>query len=159
VVAIRASIQTEKGSDSRGHSRRTLRLAADTWSLAGKSSSGTIYDVSRSGMLVDCELDLPVGDNLSVELPYAGRVTAKVVWREGSITGCEFEKPISMAAVSACLLRAEPELPGPPAYLKDIANALEKINRPQPVGTLETLFALGVLVVAVAILLAGLKLL
>jgi hypothetical protein len=128
VVAIRAGIQTEEASDSRGHSRRTLRLAADTWSMAGVSSGVTIYDISRSGMLVDCDLALPVGHKLSLELPYAGRVTAKVVWRQGSITGCEFEKPISLAAVSACLLRAEPELPGPPAYLKDIANALEGVT-------------------------------
>jgi hypothetical protein len=159
VVAIRASIQTEEGRDSRGHSRRTLRLAADTWSVAGVNISGTIYDISRSGMLVDCDLSLPVGDDLSLELPYAGRVSAKVVWRQGSITGCEFEEPISLAAVSACLLRAEPEPPGPPAYLKDIANALEEVNSPQPVGTLDTLFALGMGVVAVVIVLAGLKLL
>ena len=156
MVAIRADIQTEAASDRRGNSRRTLRLAADTWLVAGTSSSGIIHDVSRSGMLIDCDLDLPVGDVFGVELPYAGRVNAKVVWRQESIFGCEFEKPIPLAAVSACLLRAEPELPGPPAYLKEIANALEVVNRPQPAGTLATVVFLGVLVIAAAILLAGL---
>jgi len=154
VVAIRANIETEQAGETRRQPRRTLRLVTDTVS-AGVGNSAIIYNLSPGGMLVDCQLELGAGDFITLRLPEAGTVTAKVVWRYGSIAGCEFLQPISQAAMSACILRAEPEIPGPHLYQKGISEAFEYLNRPQPVRDLETFLILGGLIFAASLCLAG----
>lgn len=155
MIAIRAKFQAEQCLEPRRQPRRTLHLLADTWSV-GVGSSAIIYNLSRGGMLIDSELELAVGDKLSVVLPEAGPVTAKVVWRHGSIAGCEFTKAISQAAMSAAILRAEPHIPGPHLHLKEISEAAESAGKARPIGESEVFLIFGLVTLGALAALAGL---
>jgi hypothetical protein len=93
--------------------RRKLRLQAQ-----GLAQSGTtevlILDISTTGLLLETAEDLSRGDTIELDIPEAVVVRAVVKWSSGQLFGCQFREPISIAAVSAALLRASfgpPSLP------------------------------------------------
>lgn len=91
--------------DRRRASRRTLRLevAGDESGAAGRA---VVRNLSETGLLLETAEPLQNGDTLSVELPEAGPVTARVVWCRAPYFGCEFAAPVSRGSVSAALLRS-----------------------------------------------------
>ena len=52
---------------------------------------------------------LSVNDYVEVCLPYSQANKGRVVWTSGRLFGCEFNEPVSAAAISAALLKAEPQ--------------------------------------------------
>ena len=52
---------------------------------------------------------LSVNDYVEVCLPDAQTTNGRVVWTSGRLFGCEFNEPVSAAAISAALLKAEPQ--------------------------------------------------
>lgn len=94
--------RAQKG-ERRRSVRRTLRLG-----VAARGESVTVRDISRTGMLIESSTPMLVGANFEVELPHAGAVSAVVVWNSGEFYGCEFDEPISPAAVSAAQLQSSP---------------------------------------------------
>ncbi len=95
--------ETEQKSERRRSVRRALRLGAGA---AGESV--TIRDISLTGMLLETMKPMLVGASFEVEIPHAGAVSALVVWNSGEYYGCEFDRPISPAAISAARLQGEP---------------------------------------------------
>jgi hypothetical protein len=90
-----------------GERRRSVRRAL----LLGAGAAGefvTIRDISLTGMLLESSVAMLVGASFEVELPHAGPVVAVVVWTSSEFYGCEFERPISPAAVSAARLQSPP---------------------------------------------------
>jgi len=65
-----------------------------------------VLDLSQAGMLIHSPQQLEVGDVFAVDLPEAGMVDARVIWRRTTLHGCEFLEPVARAAISAALLRA-----------------------------------------------------
>ncbi len=63
-----------------------------------------IHDLSSGGILVETTSSLRKGVRLEVELPEAGATLATVVWSSGDYYGCQFDKPIPKAALSAARL-------------------------------------------------------
>lgn len=95
----------EPGCERRGAARLLLFLGT----LAGPCGSNVIVrDLSLTGLMAETSAELEPGDIFEVELPYQGRTRATVVWRDGRAFGCQFEQPISRAAMSAALLRSDP---------------------------------------------------
>jgi hypothetical protein len=92
-----------KKSERRRSVRRALMLGAGA---AGESV--TIRDISLTGMLLETAKPMLVGASFEVEIPHAGAVSALVVWNSGEYYGCEFDRPISPAAISAALLQSPP---------------------------------------------------
>lgn len=90
-----------------GERRRSARRALSLGAGAG-GASVTIRDISLTGMLLETPTPMLVGAGFEVELPHAGKVAVAVVWNSGEFYGCEFEYPISPAAVSAARLQSEP---------------------------------------------------
>ncbi|HVU29672.1 MAG TPA: PilZ domain-containing protein [Sphingomicrobium sp.] len=86
--------------------RRVMRLG-----LGAGGEAVTVRDISLTGMLLETSAAMLVGAGFEVELPHAGTVWAVVVWNSGEFYGCEFEHPISVAAVSAARLQSEPSTP------------------------------------------------
>jgi PilZ domain len=89
---------------------KRLRLCFET-SLADTRGAprAVVLDLSRVGFLIHTGHPLAVGDTIGVELPEAGLVEARVVWKRVTLYGCEFTVPVSRAAISATMLKA----PGP----------------------------------------------
>ena len=108
VAQISTSQQT---NDERSAARRLLRLHVPL-SASGDASHALVHNISERGLLVETAMLLQPGDLLLVDLPETGETTAKVIWAREGLAGCEFDNPISKAAVSAGLLKAPPD--GPP---------------------------------------------
>ena len=94
---------SDKAERRRSH-RRALMLGAGA---AGQSV--TICDISLTGMLLETSKPMLVGATFKVDLPHAGAVCAVVVWNSGEFYGCEFDRPVSPAAISAARLQSAPE--------------------------------------------------
>jgi len=62
-------------------------------------------------MLIETKADLAPFDSLQIELPEVGFTQAIIIWNSGRFYGCEFNEPVSQAAVSAALLRSVPKKP------------------------------------------------
>ncbi|KUO55762.1 MAG: hypothetical protein APF78_10830 [Sphingomonadales bacterium BRH_c3] len=72
-------------------------------------------------MLIETELELGSGAEIEVDLPHEGAVVARVVWSSGSLFGCQFNRAIGTAALSAVELKARSPLPSMPAAPVDPA--------------------------------------
>lgn len=94
--------EREPEGDRRRSVRRALRLGA------GSADSITIHDLSLTGALLETSIPMLVGAEFEVELPHAGNVKASIVWNSGEFYGCQFNLPISPAALSAALLQSTP---------------------------------------------------
>ena len=110
--------------ERRRYLRRGLRLGAG----AGASAGGErviVHDLSLTGALLETSVPMLVGAIFEIELPHAGSVEATVVWNSGEFYGCQFELPISPAALSAALLEAQPQAV---AAAKDPVSELRELN-------------------------------
>lgn len=103
--------------------RRSLKLGAGV-----AEDSVTIRDISLTGMLLETTKPMLVGATFAVELPHAGAVSALVVWNSGEYYGCEFDRPISPAAISAALLQSKPADVEHPSPTPDPLAELRALN-------------------------------
>lgn len=92
--------------DQRTGTRRKLRLEALGSTSADKSTKVLVHDLSQTGILIQTEAELAEGEAIQVELPDGEARDANVVWASDGLFGCEFERPISQAVMSAALLKA-----------------------------------------------------
>ncbi len=93
--------------------RRTLLLEAQGETASGLAAV-TIHNISTSGILLETNTALAVGETIDVDLPHTGKTRANVIWASGFFHGCAFDVPITQAALSAAQLRGEPGLPESP---------------------------------------------
>ena len=112
--------------------RRSVRRALKLGVLAGDGEPVTILDLSLTGALLETSVPMLVGASFEVELPQAGIVEATVIWNSGEYYGCQFELPISPAALSAALLQAEAAAPAdaphdPLTELKQLNSEVERL--------------------------------
>jgi len=90
-----------------GDRRRSVRRALRLGSSVG-SGTITIHDLSLTGALLETSIPMLVGAEFEVELPQGGKIKASIVWNSGEYYGCQFNLPISPAALSAALLQSTP---------------------------------------------------
>jgi hypothetical protein len=113
----------EPKDDRRRYVRRALRL--------GSGANGepvTIHDLSLTGALLETSVPMLVGAIFEVELPHAGSVEATVVWNSGEFYGCQFELPISPAALSSALQQSEPQISDENSARNDPVAELRELN-------------------------------
>jgi len=96
--------------DARGSARRTVRLQVAA-STARDTAAALVHDLSETGLRIETRAALNVGDTLDVELPRAGTVSTRVIWKRGRSFGCNFDKRVSKAVVSAALLLSPAKVP------------------------------------------------
>lgn len=105
LLALAAHFEdSEPKSDSRRSHRRALRLGA-----SAAAEPVTILNISKTGMLVESPAPMLIGTTFTVVLPHVGSFVAEVVWSRGEFYGCEFDRPISLAALSAAVLLGSPD--------------------------------------------------
>lgn len=94
------------GADERGSARRKLCLPA----LGRQNGDGGIavlvHNISETGLLLESDADLAVGDSIGIDLPHAGESPATVMWISDRLAGCRFDTPVSSATLSAAQLRS-----------------------------------------------------
>jgi transcriptional regulator with XRE-family HTH domain len=108
-MVIQAQFKRARTSRSRrGEVRRTMQLLAPGKTADGRIGEILIHDLSTSGLLLETEVSMAIGETIEVVLPRTGTRQAEVVWTSGSFFGCRFLEPVPPAAVSASLLKAAP---------------------------------------------------
>lgn len=85
--------------------RRKLLFEAQGSLGSGSTASVLIHNVSASGLLIECQTPLELGEKIEIDMPHAGETRAKVIWTSGNLFGCQFDTPISPATLSAAQLR------------------------------------------------------
>ena len=99
--------------DDRVTRRHSLSLGTQA-SSKGLSERALIHNISSTGLLIEAELELEIGEEIEVELPRVDSRNARVVWLSDGFYGCRFVEPLSEAVVSAARLRSMPSwLPSP----------------------------------------------
>ena len=65
-----------------------------------------ILDLSTHGFRVETHLDLDVGSPIWLRLPGLEASLAQVMWREGNLVGCAFDRPLHPAVLDLIVRRA-----------------------------------------------------
>jgi hypothetical protein len=92
-------------AEQRVSDRRVLRLSAQAATPTHEAGI-EVHNLSRTGMLVECDGVLEAGTMFEVELPGGARLRAEVVWSDERLFGCRFEQTLTQAQLSAALLRS-----------------------------------------------------
>ncbi|HVR92196.1 MAG TPA: helix-turn-helix transcriptional regulator [Novosphingobium sp.] len=92
-------------ADTAREPRRKLLLEARGATASGEAGV-LVHNISATGLLLESAAALAADDPIEIELPQAGATSAKVVWTSGRLAGCQFDAPISAAALSAAQLRS-----------------------------------------------------
>jgi DNA-binding XRE family transcriptional regulator len=112
--------------------RRTLRLETQGALASGAAANVLVHNVSATGLLVESDVALAPGESLEIDLPESGPTAAKVIWSSGRLFGCQFDAPISAAALSAAQLRsavAGPVELAPPQTLGTTDSFAQRLRR------------------------------
>lgn len=115
-MAIKAHIdQPAPGQAQRNGFRHALRLETSGMLPGGIDANVTVHNISISGLLLETGVDLSPGETLTLDLPEAGPVDARIVWRSQQLYGCAFAEPLTHAAIAAAQLQGLPigETPAP----------------------------------------------
>ena len=68
-------------------------------SAAGLGSfPAQVVNISANGFMARTEVEVPIGQRLSIRLPVIGEVKAEVRWSLGGRIGCQFERMIDLAS-------------------------------------------------------------
>lgn len=105
-MPIHAMIERQQDTETqRGSARVRMRLEVPGALGDGSGTTVLIHNISTSGLLMETDFTLTVGQSIGLTLPEAGEVAANVVWQSEALVGCRFEQPLSRAALSAARLR------------------------------------------------------
>jgi len=89
----------QRRSDRRADQKR-LRLVISANLLAsGKTAKMVVSNVSAGGLGGRCDIALPVGERVDINLSSIGCLSGEVIWSDGRRFGIEFDTPIDPAAV------------------------------------------------------------
>lgn len=97
--------ETPKAAGKPRAPRRKLHFEARGALGSGNSTNVLVHNLSPTGLLLESQVELSVGEKIGIDLPHVGDTAAKVIWASGKLFGCQFDSPISSAALSAAQLR------------------------------------------------------
>lgn len=119
--------------DDRREQRGRLWLDTQGTSASGKTADVLIHNISTTGLLIECAAGLIPGETIEIELPQAGATAATIVWASGKLFGCQFDTPVSEAALSAARLSSAVDdamdLAPLPAPAEPFGNRLERLRK------------------------------
>lgn len=147
-MVVHAHLQESAGRNRQP--RRTLRLETQGVTAAGDPAHVLIHNVSATGLLLETHSALDVGAGLEIDLPQAGLIPASVIWQSGHLFGCQFERPITTAVLSAAQLRGavEPQVAiGRPASAPvdaDFGSRLQRLRKESGLSMAQLALRLGV---------------
>lgn len=95
----------DTSTDARGHSRRRLSLEVGARAKGRCSPLAQVHNISETGVLIEAEFALAIGDAIEVDLPRVGLRMGEIVWSSDRFFGCKFTDELNTAAVSASVLR------------------------------------------------------
>jgi len=104
-MSMRAIIdEFQTPENQRGTVRVRIYLTVPGSVERGDGAPVLIHNLSTSGMLIETQSDLAIGQKVSVTLPETAEASATVVWQSETLRGCRFDRPLARAALSAARL-------------------------------------------------------
>jgi hypothetical protein len=97
-----------EAADQRRAPRVDLCLDVEAGQTPDRSAPAVIHQLSQTGFRMEAGARVAPGELIQVLLPEAREVAARVIWSCGRHFGCEFQRPLSAAALSAAMLKARP---------------------------------------------------
>lgn len=94
-MAVHARLESLGSDEQRNSGRERLLLHTKVDLAEGHSVSAPILNISLTGLLVELKYELPLNSQISLEIAKGVKRPARVVWSDGGLHGCTFEKPIS----------------------------------------------------------------
>ena len=94
----------ETSIDKRNFRRHRLILEVEARDSGPTSGTVTVYDISNTGLLIETNSSLSVGEMIEVQLPLVGFRTAEIIWTSGQLVGCKFAHALTQGVVSAARL-------------------------------------------------------
>lgn len=98
----KATIETT--IDNRQRRRHQLFLEVEARGVDSVSGTVIVHDISDTGLLIETDSELKVGEMVEVNLPQAGLMEAEIVWDGGRVYGSRFTRQLTSAAISAARL-------------------------------------------------------
>ena len=99
--------QALEGGSRRYAPRYALHLPA-SGADAGTSFDACIRTISTTGLSIEASTDLETGGRAEIDLPGNGLTPVTVIWRDGRLSGCIFDAPITKSIVAATRLKGDP---------------------------------------------------
>ena len=118
-------------------SRRKLKLSSSKIASA-EQAQVVIHDISETGLLLECSLEITAGEQIEVMMPQLGARCLFVAWTSGRYLGCEFidsSGPAGKSIPRAPDIRALPKRASPEAVslaafqLQELSMAVERISK------------------------------
>lgn len=92
-----------------GQPTRKLSLEGATASFKGEGEAVYVTNLSKTGMLLETNAPLSIGEPLQVLLPEGETCSASIIWANETIYACEFERSLAIAAIRKVQLQSPPE--------------------------------------------------
>jgi hypothetical protein len=110
-MKILARLLTFPSTSQRNEVRRRVLYLEVAVITSDQGVSAPVYDLSTTGLRIESDTNLDVGEEILVSLPEVGEVKARVVWKDRNTYGCAFLEPIPKRVVGAVVLQAPFEEP------------------------------------------------
>jgi hypothetical protein len=104
VALQQRNAKIETTVDNRRRRRHKLFLEVEARGGDCIADVVVVHDISDTGLLIETDVKLKVGEMVEVNLPQAGLMEAEIVWIGGEIYGCRFTRELTPAAISAARL-------------------------------------------------------
>ncbi|GAY20990.1 helix-turn-helix domain-containing protein [Sphingobium fuliginis] len=104
-MSINAILEPPGSENLRDAQRLHIRIEASGELEEGDQARVTIHNLSASGILIETQATLAVGQKIKLALPETSAVPATVVWQSAPLYGCRFDHILSRAVLSAAQLR------------------------------------------------------
>jgi hypothetical protein len=93
-------------SEARTAERRATDAPSTMRADGGAPVDVVVLDISRSGIRIQTDADLGIGQEISIGLAGAGVTRAYVAWARRNEYGCAFERPMAPEEEAAAFSRA-----------------------------------------------------
>jgi PilZ domain len=135
----------ETSIDKRNFRRHRLILEVEARDSSPTSGTVTVYDISNTGLLIETNSSLSIGEMIEVQLPLVGFQTAEIVWTSGHLVGCKFSHALTQGTVSAARLGAVPVQSSKTGRLVSIQQAsLDSATEQHSINAYTEKFSVGV---------------
>lgn len=110
-MKIPAKLMTAAAGTDRRIKPRHLLLIEVAISVGQQGTDALVHDLSTTGLRIETDDPLDVGEQLTIELMGGTTIEATVVWSSDRSYGCRFASSVPQGVIGAILLQAPIDLP------------------------------------------------
>ena len=110
--------QSRSSKEDRRSTRRVLKLRAELRESGSGRAPVDVIDLSETGFSCESWDAIAIGKAVFLQIESFAPFPARVVWREGNLHGCQFQRSLYPAVVDTIAQRFRPMAQGVSAGLR-----------------------------------------